>query len=171
MRVKIEHPSNEGITGMGLEWLGLPGVSNMMLECGGLQFPGAPFAGWYQSTEVANRDFLDPQRYNLLYPIAEAMDLDTSSDATLWKDEVALEMNRAVLHSYKKAGVSIVDHFTQADQFMNHLREETRLRGGCPADWVWIVPPQSGSLVPTFHQEMLNYHMSPSFEYQVRYFI
>ena len=45
MRVKIEHPSNEGITGMGLEWLGLPGGSNMMLECGGLQFPGAPFAG------------------------------------------------------------------------------------------------------------------------------
>ena len=27
MRVKIEHPSNEGITGMGLEWLGLPGES------------------------------------------------------------------------------------------------------------------------------------------------
>ena len=82
------------------------------------------------------------------------------------KDEVALELNKAVLHSYKKAGVSIVDHFTQADQFMEHMREETKVRGGCPADWVWIVPPQSGSLVSTFHQEMLNYHLSPSYEYQ-----
>ena len=54
----------------------------------------------------------------------------------------------------------------QADQFMDHLREETKTRGGCPADWVWIVPPQSGSLVSTFHQEMLNYHLSPSYEYQ-----
>ena len=51
---------------------------------------------------------------------------------------------------------------------MDHLREETKTRGGCPADWVWIVPPQSGSLVSTFHQEMLNYHLSPSLEYQDR---
>ena len=137
-----------------------------MLECGGLQFPGAPFAGWYQVTEVANRDFLDPQRYNLLTTIGEAMGLDTSSNSSFWKDEVALELNKAVLSSYQEAGVSMVDHFTQADQFVSHLQEETRVRGGCPADWVWIVPPQSGSLVSTFHQEMLNYHLSPSFEYQ-----
>ena len=61
------------------------GVSSMMLECGGLQFPGAPFAGWYQGTEVASRDFLDPQRYNLLNPIGDAMGLDKSSNTTLWK--------------------------------------------------------------------------------------
>ena len=72
------------------------------------------------------------------------MGLDMSSNTTLWKDEVALELNKAVLHSYKMAGISIVDHFTQADQFIDHLREETKVRGGCPADWVWIVPPQSG---------------------------
>ena len=148
--MRIEHPSLEAITGLGLQWLGMPAVSSMMLECGGLQFPGAPFAGWYQGdqlttpapvasshlspagTEVASRDFLDPQRYNLLRPLGEAMGLDMSSNATLWKvravcmfitectecdqDEVALELNKAVLHSYKMAGVTIVDHFTQADQ-------------------------------------------------------
>ena len=26
-----------------------------------------------------------------------------------------------------------------------------RARGGCPADWVWIVPPISGSATPVFH--------------------
>ena len=61
------------------------GVSSMMFECGGIQFPGAPFAGWYQGTEVASRDFLDPQRYNLLNPIGDAMGLDKSSNTTLWK--------------------------------------------------------------------------------------
>ena len=79
---------------------------------------------------------------------------------------MALELNKAVLYSYKKAGVSIVDHFTQADQFMDHMKDEVKVRGGCPADWVWIVPPQGGSLTSTFHQEMLNYHLSPSYEYQ-----
>jgi len=166
MRVKIQHPTNDGINSMNLEWFGLPGVSSMMLECGGIQFPAAPFAGWYQGTEVASRDFLDPQRYNLLEPLGIAMELDMSSNTTLWKDEVALELNKAVLLSYKEAGVSMIDHITQADQFMEHMAEETRERGGCPADWVWIVPPQGGSLASTFHQEMVNYHLSPSYEYQ-----
>ena len=49
---------------------------------------------------------------------------------------------------------------------MEHYKHEHKVRGGCPADWVWIVPPTSGALVPTFHQEMLNYKLSPSFEYQ-----
>ena len=49
---------------------------------------------------------------------------------------------------------------------MEHLAIEYRDRGGCPADWVWIVPPQSGFLVPTYHQEMLRYKLSPSYEYQ-----
>ena len=69
----------------------------MMFECGGLQFPGAPFAGWYQGTEVASRDFLDPQRYNLLNPIGEAMGLDMSSNATLWK----VTIERGLLSSFE----------------------------------------------------------------------
>lgn len=47
------------------------------------------------------------------------------------------------------------------------METELRLRGGCPAEWVWIVPPTSGSLTPVFHQEMLCYSLKPSFEYQV----
>jgi len=51
---------------------------------------------------------------------------------------------------------------------MHHIENEQMLRGGCPADWVWIVPPLEGSLLPVFHQEMLNYKLKPSYEYQVR---
>ena len=166
LRIKIRHPTIQAIETMNIEWFGLPGVSSMMLQIGGLEFPASPFTGWYQCTEVANRDLLDQQRYNLLLPLGRALDLDTSSNANLWKDEVALELNKAVLHSFKESGVSIVDHHTQADQFVEHMAAETRSRRGCPADWVWIVPPQSGSLCSSFHQEMISYHLSPSYEYQ-----
>jgi nitric-oxide synthase len=46
---------------------------------------------------------------------------------------------------------------------MMHMETEFRLRGGCPADWAWLVPPMSGSLTPIFHQEMVNYILSPFF--------
>ncbi|GFX52479.1 nitric oxide synthase [Trichonephila clavipes] len=62
--------------------------------------------------------------------------------------------------------VTIVDHHTASESFMKHWENEMRLRGGCPADWVWIVPPLSGSLTPVFHQELLNYNLKPSYEYQ-----
>ena len=155
LTVHITHPSIPAIGEMDLHWLSLPGVASMMAEIGGVQFTAAPFAGWYQSTEIACRDLLDVQRYNLLEPLGHAMDLDMSSNITLWKDFVALELNRAVLESYKAAKVTIVDHYTQAEQFMEHMAAEYKDRGGCPADWVWLVPPMSGSLVPTYHQEML----------------
>jgi hypothetical protein len=38
----------------------------MLLEVGGLEFPGCPFNGWYMGTEIGVRDFCDTQRYNIL---------------------------------------------------------------------------------------------------------
>ena len=67
----------------------------------------------------------------------------------------------------KSAKVTIVDHHSATESFMKHMENEFRVRGGCPGDWVWIVPPMSGSITPVFHQEMLNYRLTPSFEYQV----
>lgn len=99
--------------------------------------------------------------------VAGKMGLDTRSNLTLWRDEALVEVNKAVLDSFHKRGVTIVDHHTAAESFMKHLENEQRLRGGCPADWVWIVPPTGGSLTPVFHQEMINYTLKPSFEYQV----
>lgn len=47
------------------QWYGLPTVAGMMLEVGGLQFPAAPFAGWYSSVEII-RNILEPHRYDLM---------------------------------------------------------------------------------------------------------
>lgn len=63
--------------------------------------------------------------------------------------------------------MTIVDHHAATSSFMKHLENEQKARGGCPADWAWIVPPISGSLTPVFHQEMVNYFLSPAFRYQV----
>lgn len=63
--------------------------------------------------------------------------------------------------------MTIVDHHAATASFMKHLENEQKARGGCPADWAWIVPPISGSLTPVFHQEMVNYFLSPAFRYQV----
>ncbi|CAG0914534.1 unnamed protein product, partial [Notodromas monacha] len=157
----------EWFTSLGIEWYALPGVSNMLFDCGGIEFPAAPFNGWYMSTEIAIRDLCDPQRYNLLKTIGEKMGLDVTNPSNFWKDRVAVEVNVAVMHSFQESGVTIVDHYTAAESFMKHLENENRLRRGCPADWVWIVPPMSGSLTPVYHQEMVMYHLKPSYEYQI----
>lgn len=60
-----------------------------------------------------------------------------------------------------------MDHHSAAESFMKYMQNEYRVRGGCPADWVWIVPPMSGSITPVFHQEMLNYVLTPFYYYQV----
>ena len=51
---------------LGLRWYALPAVSNMLLEIGGLEFPAAPFNGWYMSSEIGTRNLCDSHRYNLL---------------------------------------------------------------------------------------------------------
>src|SRR5690606_18094832 len=96
----------------------LPAISDMLLDAGGVQYTAAPFSGWYMGTEIASRNLGDDTRYNILPVVAEKMGLNMSSDRTLWKDRALLELNVAVLHSYKKAGVSMVDHHAASREFM-----------------------------------------------------
>uniref|UniRef100_A0A9J7WXP6 Nitric oxide synthase n=1 Tax=Cyprinus carpio carpio TaxID=630221 RepID=A0A9J7WXP6_CYPCA len=151
---------------LNLKWYGLPAVSNMLLEIGGLEFTACPFSGWYMGTEIGVRDFCDSSRYNILEEVATMMGLDTRKTSSLWKDQALVEINIAVLYSFQMSKVTIVDHHSATESFMKHMENEYRVRGGCPGDWVWIVPPMSGSITPVFHQEMLNYRLTPSFEYQ-----
>lgn len=168
LRVPLEHPRYKWFKDLNLQWYALPAVSDMLFEVGGLQFTAAPFNGWYMGTEIGSRDLCDEGRYNITRLIAVKLGLDTSTAANLWKDTAMLEVNVAVLHSFQKNGVTIVDHHTASDSFLTHMKFEQRARGGCPADWVWIVPPMSGSLTGVFHQEMINYNLLPAYLYQER---
>uniref|UniRef100_A0A8D0NF59 Nitric oxide synthase n=1 Tax=Sus scrofa TaxID=9823 RepID=A0A8D0NF59_PIG len=167
LEVPMEHPKYEWFQELELKWYALPAVANMLLEVGGLEFPGCPFNGWYMGTEIGVRDFCDVQRYNILEEVGRRMGLETHKLASLWKDRAVVEINVAVLHSFQKQNVTIMDHHSAAESFMKYMQNEYRSRGGCPADWIWLVPPISGSITPVFHQEMLNYVLSPFYYYQV----
>ncbi|KAG9412000.1 Nitric oxide synthase, brain [Aphanomyces cochlioides] len=161
--VDIKHPEYSGIADMKLKWHAVPAISNFCLDVGGIQYPCAPFNGWYMGSEIASRNFLDIQRYNLLEPVAKAMNMDTTAPRSLWQDRAAVELNAAVLYSFQEERLTIIDHHTASESFVRHHAKEMQTRGFIPADWVWIVPPVGGSTTAVFHQEMVNFIIKPTF--------
>ncbi|MCA9705102.1 MAG: nitric oxide synthase oxygenase [Myxococcales bacterium] len=164
--VPIVHPDLAWFEELGLKWHGLPAVSEMCLDGGGLTYTAAPFSGWYMDNEIASRNFADTDRYNMLPVIAERMGLDTRHDRTLWKDRVLLELNRAVNHSFRVAGVTMVDHHTVSSQFMRFLDQEEKLGRVPLAEWSWVVPPMSSAACPTFHRTYVCEDVRPNYYYQ-----
>ncbi len=133
----------------------------------GISYTAAPFNGWYMGTEIGARNLGDVDRYNLLPVIAEHMGLNTRFDRTLWRDRALVELNVAVLSSFAKHRVTIVDHHTASRQFLLHDETEKQAGRTVPAHWVWIVPPISGSASPIFHiPSYKNTMLKPNFFYQ-----
>jgi nitric-oxide synthase len=163
LEVVLGHPEYRWFAELGLRWHAVPAISNMRLSVGGVQYPLAPFNGWYMGTEIGARNLADPERYDLLPVIAEELGLDTSRESTLWRDRALVELNRAVLWSYERAGVKVTDHHTEARRFVAHLERERRAGRPTPADWTWIVPPMSGATTPVFHRYYHEADQRPNF--------
>jgi len=164
--VHIEHPNYEKIKDLNVVWYSTPIISNMILEIGGIEFKAAPFNGWYMGTEIGARNLADVDRYNLLPTVAKLMNLDLKDKTNIWKDRALVELNYAVLYSFKKAGVRIVDHHSASQQFMKFMHIEEKQGRKVTADWSWIVPPISGSATEVFHTEMDNSIKYPNYFYQ-----
>ncbi|RNA17686.1 Nitric oxide brain [Brachionus plicatilis] len=147
LEVNIVHPIYEKFKDLNLKWYCVPGVSSMLLDVGGIEFTACPFNGWYMGTEIG-RDLADVNRYDKLGLIADTLGLDRKSNSSLWKDKALIELNHAILYSFQKNTITITDHHSAAESFMKHHQNETVLRGGCPGDWVWVVPPLSSHLTP-----------------------
>lgn len=154
--VDITHPDLPGIDALGLRWYAIPVISEMALVIGGITYPCAPFNGWYMGTEIAARNFCDPQRYDLLERIAHAMELDTSSNRNLWKDQALIAINQAVLHSFDRARIRIGDHHELGAQFERFCEVEKKSGRALAGDWSWLTSPISGSITPQFHREFDN---------------
>jgi nitric-oxide synthase len=152
LEVALTHPEFEWFAELGLRWHAVPAISNMRLVIGGVSYPAAPFNGWYMGTEIGARNLVDSGRYDMASAVAQRLGLDMSSEQTLWRDRAVIEINRAVLHSFAAAGVTITDHHTESQRFLTHLEREEQAGRSCPADWSWIVPPISGGLTPVFHR-------------------
>jgi nitric-oxide synthase len=166
MLVNIEHPDYPWFASMQVKWYGLPLISDMLLEIGGIEYTAAPFNGWYMGTEIGSRNLGDTSRYNLLPVIAEKLGLDTTDHRSFWKDRAMLELNRAVLFSFDKAGVTISNHHDASEQFVHFEETENKKGREIRADWTWIIPPMSGSATPVFHRNYNNEVITPNFFYQ-----
>nr|WP_230423347.1 nitric oxide synthase oxygenase [Streptomyces radicis] len=163
LEVPLKHPDHPRFGGLGLRWYAVPAISNMRLSIGGVDYPLAPFNGWYMGTEIGARNLVDPDRYNLLPLVAEVLGLDTDDDTLLWRDRALVELNVAVLHSFRAAGVKITDHHTESERFLTHLAREEGEGRMVPTDWSWIVPPVSGGLTPVFHRYYEDADLRPNF--------
>lgn len=166
LEVPIEHPEYPQLHELGIRWYGVPIVSDMRLEIGGISYTAAPFNGWYMGTEIGARNLADEQRYNLLPALSEIMGLPATHESTLWRDRALVELNVAVLYSYKKNGVTIVDHHTAAKQFKRFESNEDKR--GCPVtgDWTWLIPPLSPATTHIFHRSYDNRIVTPNFFYR-----
>jgi nitric-oxide synthase len=152
VEVPIGHPEHRWFDELGLRWHAVPAISNMRLTIGGVHYPCAPFNGWYMGAEIGARNLADEGRYDMLPVIAARLGLDTSHEATLWRDRALVELNIAVLWSFERAGVRMSDHHTESRRFLTHIAREERAGRSVPADWTWIVPPISGGATPVFHR-------------------
>jgi nitric-oxide synthase len=165
LEVELEHPEHEWVGSLQLKWHAVPLISDMVLEIGGIQYPAAPFNGWYMVTEIGSRNLGDEKRYNQLPLIAEKMQLKQDKSNPFWKDKALVVLNEAVFYSFQKAGVTLADHHAASEQFMKFIRNEENEGRKVEADWSWIVPPLSGSALKVFHQEYSNNVIGPNFYY------
>ena len=163
LEVDILHPNHPWFADLGLRWHALPAISNMTLVIGGISYTAAPFSGWYMLAEIGARNLSDEGRYNVLPEIAARLGLSTESDRNLWRDRALLELNIAVLYSFEKAGIKMIDHHTAARHFVEFERAETRKGRETYADWSWIVPPLASSTTPVFHRSYENQERNPGF--------
>jgi nitric-oxide synthase len=162
MEVPLSHPRYPWFAELGLKWYAVPAVSDMRMEIGGIHYSMAPFNGWYMGTEIGTRNLGDEYRYDMLPTIARHLRLDTSSDATLWRDRALIELNQAVLHSYARHGVTMIDHHAASASFFEFAAAEAEAGRPVFGDWSWLVPPISGAATAVFHVDLENISLKPA---------
>ncbi|MFJ8520139.1 nitric oxide synthase oxygenase [Lysinibacillus xylanilyticus] len=166
LQVPIRHPESSQVEKLGLKWYAVPIISSMRFQMAGIDFEAAPFNGWYMGTEIGARNLADHDRYNMLPAIAEIFNLDTTKQASLWRDRALVELNIAVLHSFKENGVSIVDHHTAAQQFKLFEETEAVADRKVTGNWTWLIPPLSPATTHIFHKPYVNVYNTPNYFYQ-----
>jgi nitric-oxide synthase len=166
LEVPLRHPKLEWFAALGLRWYAVPILSDMNLRIGGMDFPAAPFNGWYMGTEIGSRDLGDAGRYNVLPTLAEHMGLLRPKKDRLWKDRALVELNEAVLHSFAADGVRIVDHHRASSEFMRFVAMEQQQGRLVSGNWSWLVPPMSGSATEVFHRPWKDRKYVPDYQLQ-----
>ncbi|WP_433266732.1 nitric oxide synthase oxygenase [Actinosynnema sp. CS-041913] len=131
--VCLEHPDLPWFGAMDLRWHAVPLITNLRLSIGGVDYPAAPFNTWFVGSEIGARSLADENAYGAARPVAEALGLDTSAERSLWRDRAVVELNRAVLHSFDLAGVTVTDHHAESLHRLSWLRSRQKHAGIRPA--------------------------------------
>ncbi|AJC95640.1 nitric oxide synthase oxygenase [Staphylococcus hyicus] len=166
LEVPIQHQSYPKVAQLNLKWYAVPIISSMDLKIGGITYPTAPFNGWYMVNEIAVRNFIDPYRYNLMEPLAKAMDFNNLRNSSFNKDRVLVEINDAVYQSFKNNGVSMVDHLTASKQFEKFEAVEAKKGRTVTGKWSWLAPPLSPTLTSNYHHGYDNTMRETNFYYK-----
>ncbi|WP_424765491.1 nitric oxide synthase oxygenase [Paenibacillus sp. sgz302251] len=166
LEVPLSHPDRDDFESLALQWYAVPFISDMLLEMGGIHYSAAPFNGWYMGTEIGARNLSDQDRYNQLPVVAGLFQYNTSTNTSLWKDRALTELNLAVLHSFKKHGVSIVDHHTAAEQFLRFEKQEQESGRIVTGRWSWLIPPMSPAATGIWHRSYDDTERTPAYRYQ-----
>ncbi|MBQ0138400.1 MAG: nitric oxide synthase oxygenase [Kurthia sp.] len=166
LEIPLTHSAYKWFEKLDLKWYAVPIISSMGFEIGGITYEAAPFNGWYMETEIGARNLADVERYNMLPEIAEGMGLSTKKVSNLWQDRALIELNHAVLESFKNQGVNIVDHHTAAQQFKLFEEQEAKNNREVTGNWAWLVPPLAGATTHIFHKPYDNTKKTPNYVYQ-----
>jgi nitric-oxide synthase len=124
--VELHHPDLPWFAELGLRWPAVPVLGNLTLTIGGVRYPAAPVNSWHIGTDIGTRALADESAYGMARPVARRLGLDTSTERTLWRDRATVELNRAVLYSFDRAGVTITDHYAEARHRLAWLRSRQR---------------------------------------------
>ena len=126
IRLDESEPHAAAFNKLGLRWAAVPTISGFNTRLGGIDYTACPFNGWFAEIEIARNL---AERYDMLPKVADAFQLDTSSLETLWKERANHELSRAIVASFQRAKMSIVDRYTVSAQFMTHVERERAADG------------------------------------------
>jgi nitric-oxide synthase len=167
LEVPITHPEYAWFEDLDLRWYALPAISDMALEIGGVRYTAAPFSGWYALTEIVEDLAHVDRRPATLPAIAARM------PKRLGRDRALHELAVAVLDSYRRARVAIVDHETvlaQFDKFVHKQWDEGREVYACRHK---VVPPMGTTSISMYHHSVAEWdkvwtskQLSPALLYQ-----
>jgi nitric-oxide synthase len=163
LEVPLHHPSLPWFAELGLRWHAVPAISNMRLRIGGIDYSCAPFNGFYLVDEIATRNFGDTDRYNMLPTVARRIGLDTTSRANFWQVRAAVEINTAVLHSFRLAGVRIEEPISESKLFTTFVEREEASGRRVSADWSWINGHLGATFGPAWHRYYDDGEPNPNF--------
>lgn len=149
LEVPIRHPTLPWFSTLELRWHAAPVISNMLLRNDGRYWP-CVFGGWYASDEIAGRDLAPERRFNVLPMVAEMLGLSRDSKVEpLWRDLALAEVHRAVVDSFRKAGVMFSTPQQEADRFRRHVDREHAIGRSAPTDRTWLMPATNPILCST----------------------